>query len=130
AVAGARIRADCAAVLEITQDRKRVLDDLVRALAFDIGNEADSAGILVERRIVKTLRTARFVRRRVGSDAFVLEEGRAHGLALTRRRADHNRLAGASTKSATFRPATSRPPSRPQRRPAPRPEMSNRRSLS
>ena len=56
AVAGARIGADRAAMLEIAQDRERVLDDLVRLAALDVGDEADAAGILVERRIVEPLR--------------------------------------------------------------------------
>ena len=56
AVAGARIGADRAAMLEIAEDRERVLDDLVRLAALDVGDEADAAGILVERRIVEPLR--------------------------------------------------------------------------
>ncbi len=56
AVTGARIGADRAAMLEIAENGERVVDDLVRLAAFDIGDEADAAGILVERRIVKTLR--------------------------------------------------------------------------
>ena len=51
AIAGARIGADRAAVLEIEQDRQRILDDLVRLAPFDIGNESDPAGILFQRRI-------------------------------------------------------------------------------
>ena len=50
AVAGARIGADRAAVLEVAQDGERVLDQLVRLAALDVGDEADAAGILVERR--------------------------------------------------------------------------------
>src|SRR5262249_11693809 len=56
AVAGARIGADRAAMLEIAQDRERVLNDLVRLAPLDVGDEADTARILVERRIVETLR--------------------------------------------------------------------------
>ena len=56
AVAGARIGADRAAVLEIADDGERVLDDLVRLAALDVGDEADAAGVLVERGIVETLR--------------------------------------------------------------------------
>ena len=56
AVAGARIGADRAAMLEIAQDRERVVDDLVRLAALDVGDEADAAGILLERGIVKSLR--------------------------------------------------------------------------
>ena len=51
AVAGARIGADRAAVLEIDQDRQRVFDDLVRLAALDVGNKSDAAGILFQRRI-------------------------------------------------------------------------------
>ena len=51
AVAGARIGADRAAMLEIEQDGQRVLDDLVRLAALDVGNESDAAGILFLRRI-------------------------------------------------------------------------------
>ena len=40
----------------LQQDRERVLDDLLRLAALDVGDEADAAGILLERRIVKTLR--------------------------------------------------------------------------
>ncbi len=56
AVAGARIGTDRAAMLEIDQDRQRILDDLMRLAAFDIGDEADAAGILVERGIIETRR--------------------------------------------------------------------------
>ena len=44
AIAGARIGADRAAMFEIAEDRKRVLDDLVRLAALDVGDEADAAG--------------------------------------------------------------------------------------
>ena len=58
AVAHARIGADRAAMLEIAQDAQAVLDDLVRLAALDVGDEADAAGVLVERRIVQALRLA------------------------------------------------------------------------
>ena len=51
AVAGARIGADGAAMLEIEQDGQRVLDDLVRLAALDVGNKSDPAGIFFQRRI-------------------------------------------------------------------------------
>ena len=51
AVAGARIGADRAAMLEIEQDGQRVLDDLVRFAALDVGNKSDPAGIFFQRRI-------------------------------------------------------------------------------
>ena len=49
AVAGARIGADRAAMLEIAEDVDRVGDDLMRLLALDVGDEADAAGILFQR---------------------------------------------------------------------------------
>ena len=64
AVAGARVGADGAAMLEIEKDRQRVLDDLVRFAPLDVGNEADAAGILLLRRIEepKALRAHRHFR--------------------------------------------------------------------
>ena len=56
AVAGARIGADRAAMLEVDQDGQRVDDDLVRLAALDVGDESDAAGILGERGIVKAVR--------------------------------------------------------------------------
>ena len=38
-------------MLEIDQDRQRILDDLVRLTAFDIGNKSNPAGSLFQRRI-------------------------------------------------------------------------------
>src|SRR5205085_4388905 len=78
AVAGARVGADGAAVLEIAENGERVGDDLVRRLALDVGDEADAAGILFAREVVKAfgrrtpaaLALARFRtrgRRRVGA---------------------------------------------------------------
>ncbi len=55
-VARARIGADRAAMLEIAEDGERVLDQLVRRPALDVGDEADAARILVEGGIVKALR--------------------------------------------------------------------------
>ncbi len=43
-------------MLEIDQDGQRILDDLVRLAALDVGDEADAAGILVERRVVEAAR--------------------------------------------------------------------------
>ena len=91
AVAGARIGADRAAMLEVEQDRQRVLDDLVRLAALDVGNEPDAAGILVERRIIKTARartpgsalsTKRAPVRRSAAPSTLIEPCRAH-LVLT-----------------------------------------------
>ena len=71
AVAGARIGADRAAMLEIAQDRQRVGDDLMRLAALDVGDEADAAGILFQRRIVQAFgRRARMCARRCGFNRF------------------------------------------------------------
>ena len=51
AVAGQRVGADRAAMLEVAQDREPVLDDLVRLAVLDVGDEADAAGILLVARI-------------------------------------------------------------------------------
>ena len=56
AVAHARIGADRAAMLEVEQNGEAVVDDLVRLASLKIGDEADAAGILVERGIVKAAR--------------------------------------------------------------------------
>jgi hypothetical protein len=56
AVAHARIGADRAAMLEIAENAQAVFDELMRLAALDVGDETDAAGILVECRIVKTLR--------------------------------------------------------------------------
>src|SRR4029450_12383512 len=56
AVAGARIGADRPAMFEVAEDGERVLDQLVRSPALDVGNKAHTAGILVERGIIKALR--------------------------------------------------------------------------
>jgi hypothetical protein len=56
AVAHARIGTDRAAMLEIAENAQAVFDELMRLAALDVGNETDATGILVERRIVKTLR--------------------------------------------------------------------------
>ena len=51
AIAGARIGADGAPVLEVDQNGEGVLDDPMRGATLDIGNEADTAGIFLQRRI-------------------------------------------------------------------------------
>src|SRR4030095_14730177 len=56
ALAGAWIGTDSAAMLEVAENGERVVHDLVRLAAFDIGDEADATGILVERLVVRTLR--------------------------------------------------------------------------
>ena len=72
AVAGARVGADRAAVLEIAQDGERVFDQLVRLAALDVGDEADAAGILLQRRVVEALR-----RRQGAIDAVVVILGQS-----------------------------------------------------
>ena len=59
AVAHARIGADRAAMLQIAENAQTVFDDLVRLAALDVGDEADAAGVLVERRIVQAMRGRR-----------------------------------------------------------------------
>ena len=92
AVAGARIGADRAAMLEVAENAERVGDDLMRLLALDIGDEADAAGILFQRGIVKTLGgrapavlargfnrfRGRGRRQRIRHDVFALELRPAH----------------------------------------------------
>ena len=53
AVTEARVGADGAAVLEIAEDVQRIGDDLMRLLALDVGDEADAAGILLQRGIIE-----------------------------------------------------------------------------
>ncbi len=55
AVAGFRVAAACAAVRQVDQNLNALDDDVVRFLAFDIGNEADTAGVAFLSRVVKTL---------------------------------------------------------------------------
>ena len=50
---------------------QRVLDDLVRLAALDVGDEADAAGILVERRIVEAVRL-----RHAGIGGIAIEQAR------------------------------------------------------
>ena len=54
AVAGARIGADRSAMFEVAENFQRIGHDRVRLLALDVGNEADAAGILLQRGIVET----------------------------------------------------------------------------
>src|ERR1035441_2145844 len=92
AVAGARIGADRAAMFEIAENADRVRDDLMRLLALDIGDEADAAGILLQRQVVKAFGgrapgmlargfkrfRGRVRRQRIRHDAFALELRPAH----------------------------------------------------
>jgi hypothetical protein len=101
AVAGARIGADRAAMFEVAQDVERVGDDLMRPLALDVGDEADAAGILFQRKVVEADRLGpptmfaldvlafglgRFRtgshRRRIAQDVFALDFLPAHFIPL------------------------------------------------
>ena len=53
AVAGAGVGAAGAAVFEVDQQVERVADDRVRALALDVGDEADAAGVVLVSRSVQ-----------------------------------------------------------------------------
>ena len=108
AVAGARIGADRAAVLQIAQDGERVLDQLVRVPALDVGDEADAAGILVERRIVETLRDRAWRRlearrARVRRGAPVRSVAPAASSAIASRAHSRPRLTGAMPQLASRR---------------------------
>ena len=56
AVTGERVGADRAAMLEVFQDEKGILDDLVASSALHVGNEADPAGIEFAGRVKKASR--------------------------------------------------------------------------
>jgi hypothetical protein len=53
AVAGVRLAAAGAAVLEIDQDFERARDDRVRSAAGYVNDEADTARVVLERRIIE-----------------------------------------------------------------------------
>ena len=55
AVAGVDLGAAGAAMIEIGEDLQALLQDLVRFAALDVHHEADAAGVVLERRVVKTL---------------------------------------------------------------------------
>ena len=59
AVAGQRVGAGRAAMGEVLEDLQAMLDDRVAAAAFQIGDEADAAGIVLALRIVESLRRRR-----------------------------------------------------------------------
>src|SRR6185312_2080271 len=54
AVAGQRVRADRAAMLEVLENLERAFDDGVRFLALEIGDESHTARVPLEPRIEKT----------------------------------------------------------------------------
>jgi hypothetical protein len=43
------------AMVQVLQDRKRLLDDLVRLLPLDVDDEADAARIMFESRVIEAL---------------------------------------------------------------------------
>jgi len=53
AVAHQRVGTDGAPVVEVAQDLETLLDDLVALLALDVGDEADTAGVVLELRPVQ-----------------------------------------------------------------------------
>ena len=55
AVAGQRIAAARAAMRQVLQNLQALLHDVVRLDAFDVGDEADAAGVVLEPRIVQSL---------------------------------------------------------------------------
>ncbi len=56
AVARARVGANRSAMLKIAEDGERILDQLVRFSALDVGDKTDPARILLEGGIVKPMR--------------------------------------------------------------------------
>ena len=56
AVAGFRIAAAGAAVRQVEEDLNPLQDDVVRLLAFDVHHEADTAGVVLQRGVIKALR--------------------------------------------------------------------------
>ena len=56
AVAGLRIAAASTAMRQVDEDLNALDDDVVRFLTFDVGHEADTAGIVLKARVVKSLR--------------------------------------------------------------------------
>ncbi len=55
AVAAVFLGAAGAAVIEVHEDLQALLQDAVGLAALDVDDEADAAGVVLERRIVKTL---------------------------------------------------------------------------
>src|SRR6185503_3541592 len=64
AVAGVRLAAARAAVPQVHQHLQRLLDDRMGALALDVNDEADAAGVVLVERIVETGRGRRACDRR------------------------------------------------------------------
>ena len=55
AIAGVDLAATRAAMIEIHQDLQALLDEIMRLLALDVGDEADAAGVLFKLRIIQAL---------------------------------------------------------------------------
>ena len=56
AIAGFRVAATSAAMRQIEQNLNALADDVVTFMAADAGHEPDSAGVVLVRRMVETLR--------------------------------------------------------------------------
>jgi len=56
AIAGFRVAAAGAAVRQVDQNLNSLLNDLMTLIAANAGYEPDTAGIVLVRRVVKTLR--------------------------------------------------------------------------
>ena len=69
AVAGFRIAAASAAMHKVLQDLQALQDDVVRRLAVDVDDEANSAGVVFVGGIVKTLSGGQLVRVSTGYTA-------------------------------------------------------------
>ena len=65
AVAGERVRTHRAAMGQVLEDLQAMLDDGVARAAFQVGDEADATGIVLELRIVESLRRRRRRPRRI-----------------------------------------------------------------
>jgi hypothetical protein len=68
AVAHQLVGADRAAVIQVLEDLQPLLDDAVRLLALDMGDEADTAGVVLAARVVQAeaLRSVDLIGRRWG----------------------------------------------------------------
>ena len=60
AVAHQLVGPDGAAVVQVGEDVETLTDDCVRALSFDVRDEADAASVVFGRRVVEALRQAEF----------------------------------------------------------------------
>ena len=106
AVAGQRVGAHGAAVLEIGENLQRVGNDLMRLAALQVGDEADAARIVLVRRVVKPLRSGRL-------EAFE-RVGFAHVLALRHTATSVRDAAACFCSNRTGRRSHESPIDRPQ----------------